>query len=171
MINKFRYDLLSNNKEFGLLFNSLLDSKEINEFDDFLWNIIFSDKTPIRINNEPLAFKDLFHLNLNDGRCKTCSFELVFLLDKLGIYSEAVKCVNEAFAGTSGSVYGGHWYVETNVKGSILCIDTSLVVTGSQDGFKKLGHNVIKKYDIDSIFKEEPSLVDYYDNMIIKSYK
>ena len=34
-------------------------------------------------------------------------------------------------------------------------------------GFKKLGHKVIKKYDIDTLFKEDSSLIDYYENMII----
>ncbi len=168
MSKKFREDLLSSNKEFSEVFSSLLKDGYINEFSDYLWDIINRDRTPIKIDNEPFAFKDLFHLNLNDGRCKMCSFLLVLLLDKFGIYSEAVECVNDSFKGTNGSSYGGHWYVEANINDNILCIDTSLVVTGSEETFKKLGHKVVRKYDIDSIFKSDPSLIDYYDNMIIK---
>lgn len=168
--NKFRNDLINSNQEFKVLFNSMLESGEIKEFSLNLWKIILRDKTPIRINGEPFAFKDLFHLNLNEGRCKECAFEMVLLLDKLGIYSEAVECTNEFLVGTVGSIYGGHWYVEANVNDDIICIDTSLVVTGSVNAFNKLGHKVVNKYDIDTIFKQNPHYIDYYDDMIINKY-
>lgn len=167
MSNKFRKELLEKNSEFKSLFNSLMNSNEITDFSDKTWNIIGRDKTPIRINGEPFAFKDLFHLNLNEGRCATCAFELVLLFDKLGIYSEAVHCINDAFKGTLGSSYGGHWYVEANIDSKIICFDTSLVIEGNPQTFEKLGHKIIDKKDIDSLFKNDPSLVDYYDNMII----
>lgn len=165
--NKFRNDLINSNPNFRSLFNEMLSRGEIQEFSLDLWKIILRDKTSIRINGEPFAFKDLFHLNLNEGRCKECAFEMVLLLDKLGIYSEAVECVNEALAGTVGSTYGGHWYVEAKFNEEVLCIDTSLVVTGSRESFNKLGHKVVKKYDIDTIFKQDPHYIDYYDDMII----
>jgi hypothetical protein len=167
MISKFRNDLINSNKEFGFLFKRLLDSKEIEEYPDKLWEFISRDKSTFKVNNEPLAFKDLFKQDLNEGRCKDCVFHLVMLFDKFGVYSEAVECVNESFAGTSGSSYGGHWYIEVKVFDYVLCIDTSLVVTGSEEAFKKLGHKVVKKYAIDDIFKLNPSLIDYYDEMII----
>lgn len=164
---KFREDLLTNNNDFNKIFKGLFNNKDLEEYDEFIWNIINRDKTPIRINGEPLAFKDLFHLDLNEGRCRVCALELVFLLDKFGIYSEAVECINDAFKGTLGSTYGGHWYVEAHINNDIVCYDTSLVVKGSVDSFSKLGHKVSCKHDIDSLFKKYPSLIDYYDNMII----
>jgi len=164
---KFREDLINSNKEFKDVFNKLLSDGELKEYDPYILDIISRDKTPIRINGEPLAFKDLFHLDLNEGRCRVCALELVFLLDKLGIYSEAVECINESFKGTLGSTYGGHWYVEAHINKDIICYDTSLVVMGSVEAFSKLGHNVSTKYDIDTLFKKYPSLIDYYDNMII----
>ncbi len=165
--NKFRNDLINSNEDFKNLFVSMKNNGEIEEFSDDLWKIIFKDKTPIRINSEPFAFKDLFHLNLNEGRCRECAFEMVFLLDKLGIYSEAIQCVNDFLVGTSGSIYGGHWYVEANIENKIVCIDTSLIIMGSLNSFSKLGYKVIKKYDIDTIFKQDPHYIDYYDEMII----
>ena len=167
MSYKFREELLEKNSDFKSLFDSLMCKGEITEFSDKTCDIISRDKTPIRINGEPFAFKDLFHLDLNEGRCTICVWELVLLFDKFGIYSEAVECINEAFKGTLGSSYGGHWYIEVKVFDYVLCIDTSLVVTGSEEAFKKLGHKVVKKYAIDDIFKLNPSLIDYYDEMII----
>lgn len=166
--NKFRNDLINTNEKFKNLFTEMQNNGEIEEFSDELWKIILKDKTPIRINGEPFAYKDLFHLNLNEGRCKTCAFEMVFLLDKLGIYSEAVECINEFLIGTTGSTYGGHWYIEANINNKTICIDTSLIITGSSLSFTKLGHKIVKKYDIDTIFKENPHYIDYYDNMLIK---
>lgn len=171
MSKKFRESLINSNSGFGEIFNDLLNSNEIREFPEFLWDIIVSDKTPIRINGEPFAFKDLFHLDLNEGRCKMCATELVLLLDKLGFYSEAVECVNEYLKGTSGSVYGGHWYVEVKSSMEHYLIDTSLVIVGSVDSFEKLGHKVVRKIDIDTLFKEDSSLIDYYDNMIVSKLK
>lgn len=167
MTNKFRTELLESNKDFKNTFSELMDDGKIEEFSKELWDIILRDRTAIRINREPLAFKDLFHQDLTEGRCEYCVFELVLLLDKLGIYSEAVKCINPYFQGTKGSSYGGHWYVEAHFKNGIKCIDTSLVVTGSEESFKKLGHIVVRKYDIETLFKEFPMLIDYYDEMII----
>lgn len=167
MNNKFRDELLENNKKFCELFNKLMEEDKIREYTDKLWDIILRDKTAIRINKEPLAFKDLFHQGLTEGRCKVCAFELLFLLDKFGIYSEAVYCENEFFKGTVGSYSGGHWYVEAIMDGEEVLIDTSLVITGTRESFLDLGHIPIKKYDIDSLFKENPSLIDYYEEMII----
>lgn len=167
MNNKFRNDLINSNNNFGVLFNKLMEEGEIEEFSSRLWDFILRDRTSIRINGEPLAFKDLFHLNLNEGRCKILVFEFVLLLDKFGVYSEAVECVNEAFSGTAGSSYGGHWYVEVKFSEEIVCIDTSLVIVGSPSSFQKLGHKVVKKYDIDTLFKQNPTLIDYYDEMVI----
>ena len=164
---KFRNDMLENNDRFKEIFNNLLANKEISEFPEYLKSIILRDKTPIRINHEPLAFKDLFNQNLTEGRCKTCTIEMVLLLDKLGIYSEAVECINEHFKGTTGSSYGGHWYVEVKSSMEHYCIDTSLVIIGTEEAFQKLGSKPIKKYDLDTLFKQEPSLIEYYDNMII----
>ncbi len=113
MKNVFREELLRNNKEFKKVFNELYSKNKLTEFDELLWDIISKDKTPIRITGYgPLAFIDLFRLGLTGGRCKTCSYELVLLLDKLGIYSEAVYVVNPHFKGTEGSSFGGHWVVE-----------------------------------------------------------
>lgn len=166
-MNKFRNDLINSNKEFEVLFNSLMESEKISEYPNKLWEVINRDRTPIRINGEPFAFKDLFHLNYNEGRCKICTFEMVMLLDKLGIYSEAVECTNDFFVGTAGSIYGGHWYVEAKIFGNVVCIDTSLVIVGNSESFNRLGHKVLKKYDIDTLFKQNPNLVDYYEDMII----
>jgi len=167
MSYKFREELLEKNSDFKSLFDSLMCKGEITEFSDKTCDIISRDKTPIRINGEPFAFKDLFHLDLNEGRCTICVWEFVLLFDKFGIYSEAVECINEAFKGTLGSSYGGHWYVEANINGKIVCFDTSLVIEGSPSSFEDLGYKVVDKKDIDSLFKNNPSLVDYYDNMII----
>ena len=168
MHNKFRNDLLNKNLNFKNVFYKLIDNGEIHEFPNKLWELIVRDKTSIKIDSEPYSLKDLFHLNLNEGRCMTCVFEMVLLFDKLGFYSEAVKCVNEALIGTAGSSYGGHWYVKVKFFDEFFCIDTSLVVIGSMDSFDKLGHIVIKSYDIDTLFKEYPRLIDYYEEMIIK---
>jgi len=171
MSNKFRDELISNNKEFEIIFNDLINNNEIREFSEDLWKFILRDKTSIKINGEPLAFKDLFHLNLNEGRCMDLVFEMVLLLDKFGVYSEAIECVNKFLIGTVGSTYGGHWYVEIFLKEKKICIDTSLVILGNEDSFKKLGHEVINRYDIDTLFKKFPSLIDYYENMIINKDK
>ena len=165
--NKFRNELINKNEKFKKLFTTMKKNNEIEEYNDNLWKIIQKDKTAIRINGEPYAYKDLFHLNLNEGRCKECAFEMVFLLDKLGIYSEAVECINEFLIGTSGSTYGGHWYIEAKFDNNITCIDTSLIITGTPESFKKLGHKIVKKYDIDTIFKQDSHYIDYYDEMII----
>ena len=167
MKSEFREKLLNSNSEFKSIFASLLKEGKINEFSNYLWDIIRRDRTAIRINREPLAFKDLFHQNLTEGRCRTCAYELVILLDKFGIYSEAVRCINTYLKRTEGSSYGGHYYVEAHFKDEVICIDTSLVVTGSEEAFKSLGHIILKKYDIDTLFKENPELIDYYDEMII----
>lgn len=164
---KFRKELINRQNEFKKVFEDLLNSNEIQEFPDYLWDIIRRDRTSIRINKEPLAFKDLFNQDLTEGRCMSCVFEFLLLLDKFGIYSEAVKCENEYFKGTTGSTYGGHWYLQAIIENKIICIDTSLVVIGSEETFRKLGHKIIKKYDIDTLFKEHPELIDYYDEMII----
>ena len=167
MSNKFRNELTENDKEFNCIFNELKNAGQIEEYSKEIWDIILRDRTAIRINNEPLAFKDLFHQDLTEGRCEICVFEFVLLLDKLGIYSEAVKCINEHFKGTAGSSYGGHWYVEAYMNKKVICIDTSLVVMGTPKSFESLGHKVIRKYDIDTLFKEYGVLIDYYDKMII----
>lgn len=167
MTNKFRNEMFKKSNEFESIFNTLLKEGKIKEFDDNLLNIILKDKTPIKVNNEPLAFKDLFHQEITDGKCKLCTFEFVLLLDKLGIYSEAVYVQNDYFKGTTGSYTGGHWYVEAYFEEEATLIDTSLVVTGTREAFKLLGHNIVKKYDIDSLFKENSELIDYYDQMII----
>lgn len=166
-MSNFREDLIRKNEKFRIKFNELMSSGEIKEYPNMLWDIILRDRTSIKINGEPYALKDLFHLNLNEGRCKICVFEMVMLFDKLGIYSEAVECVNEALIGTTGSSYGGHWYLEVNVFDEVICIDTSLVIVGSVEAFSSLGHKVIKRYDIDTIFKQDSSLIDYYENMIV----
>ena len=170
MSYKFRNELLKTRPKFNSLLNEMLLNKEVNEFDDELWSIINRDKPSIRINGEPLAFKDFFHLDLNEGRCKSLVIELLFLLDKMGLYSEAVECTNEEFIGTRGSVYGGHWYLEIKKEDTVTCIDTSLVITGSPSSFEKLGHKVIRKLDLDTLFKEDNGLIDYYDNMIINKH-
>ncbi len=95
MSYKFRNELLNSKKEFNNLLSQMLSNKEITEFDDELWNVISRDKTSIRINKEPLAFKDFFHLDLNEGRCKSLVIELLLLLDKIVKDSEAVECINE----------------------------------------------------------------------------
>lgn len=167
MVNKFRSDLINNNQEFALLFQKLMDDKEIEEYPDKLWGVISRDKSTIKVNSLPLAFKDLFKQDLNEGRCKLLVFHMLMLFDKLGVYSEAVQCVNDAFQGTLGSSYGGHWYLEAKFDEKIVCIDTSLVIIGSVDAFQKLGHKVVNKYDIDTLFKLYPSLIDRYEEMII----
>ncbi len=165
MHSLFREDILSNNIEFKSIFDSLMKEEKIRDFSDSFWDFIRRDKTPIKVNNEPLAFIDLFHQNVTDGKCELCSMELVMLLDKFGVYSEAVKCINTNFAGTKGSSYGGHWYVF--IPSKALAIDTSLFILGSEEAFKELGHIVVRKYDIDTIFKEKPELFDRYESMII----
>ena len=132
-----------------------------------LFGLYQPDEGQIKINGEPLALKDLFHQEITEGKCKLCTFELVLLLDKLGIYSEAVYAENKYFKGTTGSYSGGHWYVEAYFEKKPKLIDTSLVITGTEDAFTMLGHKIIKKYDIDSLFKENSELIDYYDQMII----
>lgn len=165
MENKFRSELLTNNIEFNKKFKDLFEKGEIREFDESLNKFILRDRSSIWINNEPFAFKDLFHLNLNEGRCKRCVVEFVLLLDKFGIYSEAVECINEYFKGTSGSSYGGHWYLDVYYNNEVYSIDTSLVIVGKKDSFQGLGHKVVRKLDIDTIFKEDNDLIDYYENM------
>lgn len=167
MSNKFRNELIYKDREFKSVFNELKNTGQIEEYSKEIKDIILRDRTTIRINKEPLAFKDLFHQDLTEGRCEICVFEFVLLLDKLGIYSEAVKCINEHFKGTAGSSYGGHWYVEAHMDNKVICIDTSLAITGTPEAFKSLGHKVIRKYDIDTLFKEYAVLIDYYDEMII----
>ena len=167
MTSKFRNELINNNSNFKNIFDSLISDGKIEEFPDKLWKLINSDKSSIIVNGVPYAFKDLFHLNLIEGRCMLCVFHLVLLLDKVGIYSEAIECVNENFIGTSGSVYGGHWYVQVSVFDTIICIDTSLMIMGSVESFETLGHKTVNKYDIDTLFKKYPSLIDYHDELII----
>ena len=170
MKNVFREELLRNNKEFKKVFNELYSKNKLTEFDELLWDIISKDKTPIRITGYgPLAFIDLFRLGLTGGRCKTCSYELVLLLDKLGIYSEAVYVVNTHFKGTEGSIFGGHWVVETVLNNKKVVIDTSLAVMGNPTYFNTLGHRVVEKKDLDTLFKIYPDLVEYQDNMVVHS--
>lgn len=170
MKNVFREELLKNNKEFNKIFNELYSKNKLTEFDELLWDIISKDKTPIRITGYgPLAFIDLFRLGLTGGRCKTCSYELVLLLDKLGIYSEAVYVVNPHFKGTEGSSFGGHWVVETVLNNKKVVIDTSLAVMGNPTHFNTLGHRVVEKKDLDTLFKIYPDLVEYQDNMVVHS--
>lgn len=164
---KFRNELLEKNEEFKTIFTNLIKTGKINEFDDKIKSIILRDRTAIVIGKEPLAFKDLFHQGITGGKCKLCAFELVLLLDKLGIYSEAVYTNNKYFINTEGSYDGGHWYVEAYFDKEPLLIDTSLMITGNADAFKKLGHKIIRKCDIDTLFKENSELIDYYENMII----
>ena len=171
MNKEFRNKLLKGNMELEKDFSKLMNKKELYEIPLYLQDIINKDKTPIRINGEPLALKDLFHQGLTEGRCEICAFELVLLLDKFHIYSEAVRCINDHFIGTNGSTYGGHWYVEIHFPKNILCVDTSLVIAGSEMAFKRLGHKIERKCDIDTLFKEHPNLIDYYDNMVVnKTY-
>lgn len=167
---KFRNDLIESNKEFGNIFKELFSNGEIKEFSTELKSIINRDRTVMKIDNEPLAFKDLFYQGLTEGRCALCSSQMVLLLDKFGIYSEAVRCVNNYFKGTTGSTYGGHWYIEANYKGKVVCIDTSLMIMGSVEAFKKLGFVIEKKYDIDTLFKENPELIDYYESMSFSNH-
>lgn len=167
MTYKFRNELFIKEPEFKNIFITLFNEGKIKEFDERLLNIIRKDKTAIKINGEPLALKDLFHQEITEGKCKLCVFELVLLFDKLGIYSEAVYAENVYFKGTAGSYSGGHWYVEVYFEKEPILIDTSLVITGTEDAFTMLGHKIIKKYDIDSLFKENSELIDYYDQMII----
>lgn len=172
MKNNFRENLINKDSEFKRVFNDLMNRGKIEEFNSVLWDIISKDKTPIRISGYgPLAFIDLFRLGLTGGRCKTCSYELVLLLDKLGIYSEAVYVINEHFRGTEGSSFGGHWVVEAFIDGKKQVIDTSLVVMGSMTNFISLGHNEVERKDIDSLFKMYPDLIEYQDNMVVNSIK
>ena len=167
MKKNFRKELIKNNRNFKEIFNTLYSNNEIYEFTNDFIELLNRDRTPIIIDHTPYAFKDLFHLDLTVGNCEKCSKHLVMLLDKFHIYSEAVKCINNNFIGTVGSSYGGHWYVVFNKNGENICIDTSLHIMGSIEAFKKLGHIDIKKLDIDTIFKENPELIDIYENMII----
>ena len=167
---KFRNDLLNSDSEFKNIFNELYNRGSIKEFSTDLINIIRKDKTPIRIEGYgPLAFSDLFRLDLTGGKCRTCTYEMVLFLDKLGIYSEAVYAVNKHFIGTIGSSFGGHWFVEIHTSNGIVCVDTSLQVMGSKSAFTSLGHDVRERKDIDSLFKMYPDLVDYQENMVIDS--
>ena len=167
---KFRNELLEKNESFKKIFNELLEKGDIREYPKELWDIINTDRTAIKINGEPLAFKDLFKKELTEGRCMYCVFEFLLLLDKLGIYSEAIRCTNDYFVNTKGSSYGGHWFLEVHFKTGIEYVDTSLMVIGTFDAFKKIGHNVIKKYDIDTLFKEYPELIDIHEDMIINKH-
>ena len=164
---EFRNNLLQTNEEFKTIFNKLKSENKITDYTREIWSIIEKDKTPIKMQNNIFTFKDLFEKNLTSGRCRTCAYELVMLLNKLGYFANAVYCMNKYIKGTIGSKDGGHWYVEAYFEKKPKLIDTSLVIIGTEDAFTMLGHKIIKKYDIDSLFKENSELIDYYDQMII----
>ena len=164
---EFRNNLLQTNEEFKTIFNKLKNENKITDYTREIWSIIEKDKTTIKMQNNIFTFKDLFEKNLTSGRCRTCAYELVMLLNKLGCFANAVYCMNKYIKGTIGSRDGGHWYVEAYFEKKPKLIDTSLVITGTEDAFTMLGHKIIKKYDIDSLFKENSELIDYYDQMII----
>lgn len=164
---KFRNDLLESNKEFNLLFNKLMNEGKISNFDDVIWNIIEKDKTPIRMGKDVFVFKDLFLKDLTSGRCKTCTYELVMLLDHLGYDVKAVYCYNKYFKGTIGSKNGGHWYVEASIDDKLYEIDTSLMII-SNGYFKKFGYKFAEKFSIRDLFIRNEDLMKYYDLMEVE---
>lgn len=119
------------------------------------------------MQNNILTFKDLFEKNLTSGRCRTCAYELVMLLNKLGYFANAVYCMNKYIKGTIGSRGGGHWYVEAYINGKTTQIDTSLMII-SNGNFNLLGYEIIEKETLNDILRKNIDLHTYYDNMVIE---
>lgn len=164
---EFRNNLLQTNEEFKTIFNKLKSEKKITDYTREIWSIIVKDKTPIKMQNNILTFKDLFEKNLTSGRCRTCAYELVMLLNKLGYFANAVYCMNKYIKGTIGSRDGGHWYVEAYINGKVTQIDTSLMII-SNGNFNLLGYEIIEKETLNDILRKNIDLHTYYDNMVIE---
>lgn len=164
---EFRNNLLQTNEEFKTIFNKLKSENKITDYTREIWSIIVKDKTPIKMQNNILTFKDLFEKNLTSGRCRTCAYELVMLLNKLGYFANAVYCMNKYIKGTIGSRDGGHWYVEAYINGKVTQIDTSLMII-SNGNFNLLGYEIIEKETLNDILRKNIDLHTYYDNMVIE---
>ena len=164
---EFRNNLLQTNEEFKTIFNKLKSENKITDYTREIWSIIEKDKTPIKMQNNILTFKDLFEKNLTSGRCRTCAYELVMLLNKLGYFANAVYCMNKYIKGTIGSRDGGHWYVEAYINGKVTQIDTSLMII-SNGNFNLLGYEIIEKETLNDILRKNIDLHTYYDNMLIE---
>ncbi len=164
---EFRNNLLQTNEEFKTIFNKLKSENKITDYTREIWSIIEKDKTPIKMQNNILTFKDLFEKNLTSGRCRTCAYELVMLLNKLGYFANAVYCMNKYIKGTIGSKGGGHWYVEAYINGKVTQIDTSLMII-SNGNFNLLGYEIIEKETLNDILRKNIDLHTYYDNMVIE---
>lgn len=164
---EFRNNLLQTNEEFKTIFNKLKSENKITDYTREIWSIIEKDKTPIKMQNNILTFKDLFEKNLTSGRCRTCAYELVMLLNKLGYFANAVYCMNKYIKGTIGSRDGGHWYVEAYINGKVTQIDTSLMII-SNGNFNLLGYEIIEKETLNDILRKNIDLHTYYDNMVIE---
>ena len=164
---EFRNNLLQTNEEFKTIFNKLKSENKITDYTREIWSIIEKDKTPIKMQNNILTFKDLFEKNLTSGRCRTCAYELVMLLNKLGYFANAVYCMNKYIKGTIGSRDGGHWYVEAYINGKTTQIDTSLMII-SNGNFNLLGYEIIEKETLNDILRKNIDLHTYYDNMVIE---
>lgn len=164
---EFRNNLLQTNEEFKTIFNKLKSENKITDYTREIWSIIEKDKTPIKMQNNILTFKDLFEKNLTSGRCRTCAYELVMLLNKLGYFANAVYCMNKYIKGTIGSRGGGHWYVEAYINGKTTQIDTSLMII-SNGNFNLLGYEIIEKETLNDILRKNIDLHTYYDNMVIE---
>lgn len=164
---EFRNNLLQTNEEFKTIFNKLKSENKITDYTREIWSIIEKDKTPIKMQNNILTFKDLFEKNLTSGRCRTCAYELVMLLNKLGYFANAVYCMNKYIKGTIGSRGGGHWYVEAYINGKVTQIDTSLMII-SNGNFNLLGYEIIEKETLNDILRKNIDLHTYYDNMVIE---
>lgn len=164
---EFRNNLLQTNEEFKTIFNKLKSENKITDYTREIWSIIEKDKTPIKMQNNILTFKDLFEKNLTSGRCRTCAYELVMLLNKLGYFANAVYCMNKYIKGTIGSRDGGHWYVEAYINGKTTQIDTSLMII-SNGNFNLLGYEIIEKETLNDILRKNIDLRTYYDNLVIE---
>lgn len=164
---EFRNNLLQTNEEFKTIFNKLKSENKITDYTREIWSIIEKDKTPIKMQNNILTFKDLFEKNQTSGRCRTCAYELVMLLNKLGYFANAVYCMNKYIKGTIGSRGGGHWYVEAYINGKVTQIDTSLMII-SNGNFNLLGYEIIEKETLNDILRKNIDLHTYYDNMVIE---
>lgn len=164
---EFRNNLLQTNEEFKTIFNKLKSENKITDYTREIWSIIEKDKTPIKMQNNILTFKDLFEKNLTSGRYRTCAYELVMLLNKLGYFANAVYCMNKYIKGTIGSRGGGHWYVEAYINGKTTQIDTSLMII-SNGNFNLLGYEIIEKETLNDILRKNIDLHTYYDNMVIE---
>lgn len=164
---EFRNNLLQTNEEFKTIFNKLKSENKITDYTREIWSIIEKDKTPIKMQNNIFTLKDLFEKNLTSGRCRTCAYELVMLLNKLGYFANAVYCMNKYIKGTIGSKGGGHWYVEAYINGKVTQIDTSLMII-SNGNFNLLGYEIIEKETLNDILRKNIDLRTYYDNMVIE---